>query len=526
MTTEAITTEPTATELVRLEGIVKEFPGVRALDGVSFAVRAGEVHALVGENGAGKSTLIKVLGGVWPVGSYEGEIRMAGQRQQFASVRDAERAGIAVIYQELALAPHLSVAENIMLGREPSRLGLVDRQAMTRRAMALLAELGVDLAPEEPVGRLGVGQQQMVEIAKALAREFRVLVLDEPTASLSDREVEALMDLIGRLRARGVGMIYISHRLNEVTRIADSITVLRDGATVGTWAAGELDEAGMIQAMVGRSLAQVFPPRSTAAALGEVALAVDGLTVAHPRLAGRRLLDGVSISVRRGEVLGVAGLVGAGRTELLETLFGLPPGPVTAGTVTVAGQPAQLDSPEQAIAAGLALVSEDRKGTGLNLGASIRANASLAALGRYATAGWIRPLAEWRAVDAVARELRVKAPGWETRVGTLSGGNQQKVVLAKWLLTEPRALLLDEPTRGIDVGAKAEIYEWIRELTATGLAVILVSSELPEVLGLADRIVVLSDGRVTGEFAAAAATPQTIMAAMTAAFAASNTQRH
>jgi ABC-type sugar transport system ATPase subunit len=498
--------------LLEMREITKSFPGVRALDGVSFDLHAGELHALVGENGAGKSTLMKVLGGVYPFGSYGGEVVIDGRVRQFTSVRDAENAGIAVIFQELSLIKELTIGENIFLGREPRRFGIIRWEELYSRAQRLLDELNLPLDPRTPVGHLGIGQQQLVEIAKALSQEARMLVLDEPTAALTESEVETLFRIIADLRARGVGMIYISHKLDEVFRVSERITVLRDGRTVGTRPAAELDEARVIALMVGREVGDIFPEAQHER--GEVVFEARGVTVEDPNVSGKLLVRDVSFQVRRGEVLGVAGLMGAGRSELLMAIFGAWPGRV-AGEVYVEGKRVRVNRPSDAISQGVGFVTEDRKRFGLVLDQTILNNMTLAGLrklsGRFVT----DVDAEAAAGERARKELRVKANSVFTVVGTLSGGNQQKVVLAKWLLTNPRVLFLDEPTRGIDVGAKQEIYAQINRLAKAGLAIVLVSSELPEVLGLSDRVLVLHEGRVTGEFKRSEATPEAVMACAT-----------
>ena len=473
------------TPLLEMREITKSFPGVRALDGVSFDLHAGELHALVGENGAGKSTLMKVLGGVYPSGSYGGEVVIDGRVRQFASVRDSEQAGVAVIFQELSLIKELTIGENIFLGREPSRLGVIRWEELYSRAQKLLDELNLPLDPRTPVGHLGIGQQQLVEIAKALSQEARILVLDEPTAALTDAEVETLFRIIEGLRARGVGMIYISHKL---------------------------DEARVISLMVGREVGDIFPEAEHER--GEVVFEARGVTVEDPNVPGKLLVKDVGFKVRRGEVLGVAGLMGAGRSELLMAIFGAWPGR-TSGETYVGGERVRITRPSEAIRHGIGFVTEDRKRFGLVLDQTILNNMTLAGLrklsGRFVT----DVDAEAAAGERARKELRVKANSVFTVVGTLSGGNQQKVVLAKWLLTNPRVLFLDEPTRGIDVGAKQEIYAQINRLAKEGLAIVLVSSELPEVLGLSDRVMVLHEGRVTGEFRRAEATPEAVMACAT-----------
>ncbi|HEX8186479.1 MAG TPA: xylose ABC transporter ATP-binding protein [Blastocatellia bacterium] len=498
--------------LLEMRNITKTFPGVRALDGVSFDLYKGELHALVGENGAGKSTLMKILGGVYPYPQYDGEIILDGQARRFSSVRDAEVAGIAVIYQELSLVKEMSIGENIFLGREPRRFGIIQWDDLYSRARKLLDELHLPLDPRTPVGYLGIGQQQLVEIAKALSQEARILVLDEPTAALTDAEVETLFGIINKLRARGVGMIYISHKLNEVLRMSDRITVLRDGRTVGTEQTSNLDEARIIARMVGREVGDIFPQADHKR--GETVFEARNITAQDPNLAGKMLVNRVSFSVKRGEVLGIAGLMGAGRSDLLMAIFGAHAGR-TSGDVFVEGKAVRISRPSDAIKHGIGFVTEDRKRFGLILDQTILNNMTLAGLTRLSGRFITNVDAETAAGERSMRELRVKAPSVYTVAGTLSGGNQQKVVLAKWLLTTPKVLFLDEPTRGIDVGAKQEIYAQVNRLAAAGLAIILVSSELPEVLGLSDRVLVLHEGRITGEFTRMEATPEKVMACAT-----------
>ena len=498
--------------LLEMRDITKSFPGVRALDGVTFDLRSGEIHALVGENGAGKSTLMKVLGGVYPHPDYGGEIFIRGEPVRFRSVRDADAAGIAIVYQELSLVKDMTVAENIFLGREPRRFGVVRWDELHKNSERLLGELHLQIDPRTPVRNLGLGQQQLVEIARALSHDASILVLDEPTAALADAEVETLARILDKLRARGIGIVYISHKLDEVFRLSDRITVLRDGRTVGTDATAELNRARVINLMVGREVSDIFP--QTGHALGEIVFEARGVTVEDPAVPGKLLVDDVSFHVRRGEVLGIAGLMGAGRSDLLMAVFGAHAGR-TAGEMLVEGRPVRINSPAQAIRLGLGFVTEDRKRFGIILDQTILNNMTLASLphvsGRFVTdAG-----AEAAAGERAARDLRIKANNVWTIAGTLSGGNQQKVVLAKWLLTSPKVLFLDEPTRGIDVGAKQEIYAQVSGLARRGLAIVLVSSELPEVLGLSDRVMVLHEGRVAGEFARAEATPEAVMACAT-----------
>ena len=492
--------------------ITKTFPGVRALDGVTFDLHQGEVHALVGENGAGKSTLMKILGGVYPYAGYGGAIFIEGNEQHFGGVREAEKAGIAVIYQELSLVREMSVGENIFLGREPNKLGVIRWEELYRRAGELLADLHLQIDPHMPVRSLGIGQQQLVEIAKALSQNARILVLDEPTAALTDSEVETLFVILRKLRARGVGMIYISHKLNEVFRISDRITVLRDGKTVDTNVTANWTESQVIARMVGREVGDIFPQMDHAQ--GDIVFQARDISVEDPVVAGKKLVDKVSFSVRRGEVIGIAGLMGAGRSDLLMAIFGAHPGRVS-GEVELEGRRVHITSPAEAIKHGIGFVTEDRKRFGLVLDQTILNNMTLASLPRISGRFITSIDAESAASERAMKDLRVKANSVFTIAGTLSGGNQQKIVLAKWLLTNPRVLFLDEPTRGIDVGAKQEIYGQINQLAKAGLAIVLVSSELPEVLGMADRVLVLHEGKVTGEFSRQTATPEKVMACAT-----------
>jgi D-xylose transport system ATP-binding protein len=500
--------------LLEMRNIVKEFPGVRALDGVSFTLKEGEFHALVGENGAGKSTLMKVLSGVYPNGTFDGEILVNGEARQFSGIRDSENAGIAIVFQELSLVKELTVGENIFLGREPSRAGIINWSELYHRATKLLDDLHLPIDPRVPVGNLGIGQQQLVEIAKALSQNARVLVLDEPTAALTESEVETLFDILRKLTARGVGIIYISHKLDEVFAMSDRITVLRDGKTVGTNEAKNWTKDSMIAAMVGREVGDIFPTSDHE--FGEPAIEVRGLTVYSGDARKRKLVDDVSFSVRKGEVLGIAGLMGSGRTELLMAIFGAWPYE-HAREILVEGKPVRIDSPFDAISHGIGFVTEDRKRYGLILDQTILDNMTLAGLTSISGAFLTHRAREAVAVGGPMKSLRIKANSPMTVTGTLSGGNQQKVVLGKWLLTNPTILFLDEPTRGIDVGAKQEIYTEINKLAKEGLAIVLVSSELPEVLGLSDRIVVLKEGRVAGEFKRTEASPEKVMAAATGA---------
>jgi len=498
--------------LLEMKNITKSFPGVRALDGVSFDLRGGEIHALVGENGAGKSTLIKILAGVYPHPEYGGDIVLDGAERRFTSVRDSEQAGIAVIYQEMSLVKDLSVAENIFLGRAPRRIGIINWEELFSRAEQLLEELHLQIDPRTPVNNLGIGQQQLVEIAKALSQNARILVLDEPTAALTDAEVDTLFGILNNLRARGVAMIYISHKLDEVFRVSDRITVLRDGKTISTNATAELDEPRVIAQMVGREVDQIFPQAKHER--GEILFEARQVTVEDPSVTGKLLVDDVGFAVRKGEVLGIAGLMGSGRTELLMAIFGAHAGRKSA-EIHLEGKQIQINRPSDAIKHGIGFVTEDRKRYGLILDQTILRNMTLAGLRKLSGRFITDENAEAAAGERAANDLRIKAPSVFTIAGTLSGGNQQKVVLAKWLLTNPRVLFLDEPTRGIDVGAKQEIYGHINRLAEKGLAIVLISSELPEVLGLSDQVIVLHEGRITGEFTRAEATPEAVMSCAT-----------
>ncbi|MEO6655485.1 MAG: ATP-binding cassette domain-containing protein [Pyrinomonadaceae bacterium] len=498
--------------LLEMRNIVKEFPGVRALDGVSFTLKTGEFHSLVGENGAGKSTLMKVLSGVYSDHMFEGEILVDDKPRRFRGVRDSESAGIAIIFQELSLVKELTVGENIFLGREPSRFGVINWPELYHRASKLLQDLHLQIDPRVRVGSLGIGQQQLVEIAKALSLDAKILVLDEPTAALTESEVETLFGILEKLRERGVGMIYISHKLDEVFKMSDRITVLRDGKTVTTHAAAATDKIKVIAAMVGREVGDIFPAAEHQH--GSIALSVKDLTAYSPDIADKKLVDNVSFQVRRGEVLGIAGLMGAGRTELLMAIFGAWQGKYSR-QIEIDGKAEAINSPADAISSGIGFVTEDRKRFGLILDQTILDNMTLAGLRDISGNFFTNRGRETRAAKVPMQSLRIKANSPLTVANTLSGGNQQKVVLGKWLLTIPRVLFLDEPTRGIDVGAKQEIYAEINKLAKEGMAIVLVSSELPEVLGLSDRVIVLHEGKVTGEFTRSEATPQSVMAAAT-----------
>ena len=489
---------PTGVELLRVDGLVKRFPGVVALDGISFDLHAGEVHVLLGENGAGKSTLIKCLAGVYqPDG---GQVVVDGRPVRLHSTAQAEALGIATIHQEFNLVPQLSVAENVLLGRQPRRFGVIDKRRMLSVARRALARVGLEVDPRTPVSRLGVARQQLVEIAKALSLDARVLILDEPTAALTDAEVDHLLDLMAGLRETGVGMIFISHHLDEIRRIGQRVTVLRDGVSVGTVPASTSTD-DLVAMMVGRPIESQYPRQRTE-------VGVELLSVEHLTRTGA--FEDICLSVRAGEVVGLAGLVGAGRTEVLRAIFGADR--YDAGTVTVRGARVPRHDVHAAIGAGLGLVPEDRKAQGLVLGASVADNLGLVSLRRATKAGlvdraWLRTLARTAVTD-----LRIRTPSVDVAVKNLSGGNQQKVVMGKWLSADPAILLLDEPTRGVDVGAKVEIYQLINTLTASGRGVLLVSSDLPEVLGMCDRILVMTQGRIVGELTHEEATSGAVMA--------------
>nr|WP_029009086.1 multiple monosaccharide ABC transporter ATP-binding protein [Azospirillum halopraeferens] len=497
--------------LLEMRGITKTFPGVTALAGVTIRIDPGEIHAVVGENGAGKSTLMKILSGVYPHGSYEGTIVFDGAERTIRSIRDSERLGIIIIHQELALIPLLSIAENIFLGNERATAGVIDWRETHARTRDLLARVGLAESPRTLCGRLGMGKQQLVEIAKALAKEVRLLILDEPTSSLNETDSEALLELLLQLKARGIASILISHKLNEVARVADRITVLRDGACVRTLDCRDrtIAEDEIVRDMVGRPLTDRFPPRS--ATVGEPVLEVRGWTVRHPTQPDRSVVDGVDLTVRRGEVVGIAGLMGAGRTELAMSLFGRSYGRWTAGTMRIGGRPVDAATPRAAIDAGLCYVTEDRKHCGLLPDESIRRNIPLSNLEGIARFLVVDDHRELAVADGFRRRMAIKSPSVEQKTGTLSGGNQQKVVLSRALFADPRVLVLDEPTRGIDVGAKYEIYRIINDLAAAGTGILMISSEMPELLGMCDRIYVMNEGRFVGALPAAEATQEKIM---------------
>ncbi|MFF1398597.1 multiple monosaccharide ABC transporter ATP-binding protein [Streptomyces sp. NPDC058287] len=505
--------------VLEMRSIVKTFPGVKALADVSLSVRAGEVHAVCGENGAGKSTLMKVLSGVHPHGSYEGEILFEGEPCRFKDIGASEKRGIVIIHQELALVPYLSLAENIFLGNEHATRGVISWGETLKHATDLLRRVGLNEHPQTRVADIGVGKQQLVEIAKALSKEVKLLILDEPTAALNDEDSGKLLDLILELKGQGITSIIISHKLNEIARVADSVTVIRDGHSIETLdvKAAETTEERIIRAMVGRDLDHRFPERTphpqdhTAAP----ALEIRDWTVFHPIDQQRKVVDAVSLNVRRGEIVGIAGLMGAGRTELAMSVFGRAYGKYAGGSVLKDGTEIRTRTVPEAVGHGIAYVTEDRKHYGLNLIDSINRNISLSALRKVARRGVVDEHEERKVSEGFRKSMNIKAPNVSEPVGRLSGGNQQKVVLSKWIFAGPDVLILDEPTRGIDVGAKYEIYTVIDQLAAEGKAVVFISSELPELLGMCDRIYTMSAGRLTGEVPRAEATQEVLMRHMT-----------
>ena len=500
--------------LLEMRGITKDFPGVRALKDVSFSVRPGEIHALVGENGAGKSTLMKVVSGVYPYGSYEGEFFYKGEECRFHSIRDSEHKGIVIIHQELALIPELSITENIFLGNEQATQGVINWSKSHAKAIELLKKVGLDESPGTRISRIGVGKQQLVEIAKALSKSVELLILDEPTASLNENDSQKLLQLLREFREQGIASVLISHKLKEVEAVADTITVLRDGAVIESLDATgqQVSEDRIIRGMVGRDMTHRFPPRE--AEIGDIAFEVRNWQVAHPIYTDRMVINDVSVNVRKGEVVGIAGLMGAGRTEFAMSVFGRSWGHFVSGQVLKDGKEIDVSTIPKAVNNGIAYVTEDRKQYGLVLMNDVKTNITLANLEGVSTAGVLNPPKEVVVANEYKDALSIKTPSVKQIAVNLSGGNQQKVVLAKWLFANPDLLILDEPTRGIDVGAKYEIYTIINRLAAEGKAVIVISSELPEVLGIADRIYVMAAGRIAAEMPASEATPENIMSAI------------
>ena len=508
---------PSNAVILQMRAITKEFPGVKALEDVSLTVHADEIHAICGENGAGKSTLMKVLSGVYPYGTYSGDIVYQGEVMRFKDIKSSEQRGIVIIHQELALIPELSITENIFLGNEPGRGGVIDWRAAKTRAKELLARVGLADDPDTQIKNIGVGKQQLVEIAKALNKNVKLLILDEPTAALNEAESQHLLNLILGLKGRGVSSIIISHKLNEIEQIADEITIIRDGRSIETLnvKADGVDEDRIIRGMVGRTLESRFPGRTPN--IGEVFFEVRNWVVQHPQVPDRLVVKNSSFTVRRGEIVGFAGLMGAGRTELAMSVFGHSYGTFVSGEIYKDGKEIQVRTVSEAIDNGLAYVSEDRKVLGLNLLDDIKQSIVAAKLKKIAKRGVVNDQQEYAVAEEYRTSLRIKTPDVDRGVATLSGGNQQKVVLAKWMFTDPDILILDEPTRGIDVGAKYEIYGIIQQLAAQGKGVIVISSELPELLGISDRIYTIFEGQITNELPISEATPETLLKSMTSA---------
>jgi putative multiple sugar transport system ATP-binding protein len=497
--------------ILEMRHITKTFPGVKALDDVSFSVRKGEIHALVGENGAGKSTLMNVLSGIYPHGTYEGQLFVEGKECTFREIRDSEKRGIVIIHQELALVPYLSIGENIFLRNERAKNYVIQWEDTYREAAKLLGLVGLEDSPRIAIKDIGVGKQQLVEIAKALSKNVKLLILDEPTASLNEDDSENLLKLLVELKGKGMTSILISHKIKEVVEVADTVTILRDGATIETLYRGKDDigEDRIIKGMVGRELVDRFPKRESA--IGEVVFEVRDWNSYNPLNPDRKLVDNVNIKVRKGEVVGLAGLMGAGRTELAMSIFGRSYGLRISGKVYKDGKEITLHSVRSAIEHGISYTTEDRKSAGLNLIADIKENITIAGLKKISRNAVIDRDKEVTVAESYRKKLRIRSPSIAQKAGNLSGGNQQKVVLSKWIFTEPEVLILDEPTRGIDVGAKYEIYTIINQLASEGKSVIFISSELPEILGMSDRIYVMAEGKIVGEFTREEATQEGIM---------------
>ena len=498
--------------ILEMRDITKTFPGVKALSNVNLSVEAGEIHAIVGENGAGKSTLMKVLSGVYPHGTYEGAIHYEGHECRFHGIHDSERVGIVIIHQELALVPLLSIAENIFLGNEQTRFGIIDWNMARRRAAELLRKVGLRENPDTLITNIGTGKQQLVEIAKALAKEVKLLILDEPTASLSEKDSTALLDLLLEFKRQGMTSILISHKLNEVKKVADRVTVIRDGQTIETMGRDEVTEDRIITSMVGRTMEDRYPTRTPN--IGETIFEVKNWTVHHPLHPERQVIKGIDVKVGKGEVVGIAGLMGAGRTEFAMSVFGRTYGTNISGEVWLHGKKADTSTVGKAVANGLAYATEDRKVYGLNLIDHIKHNVTIANLPSVSRTGVIDDMAELKVANEYRRKTNIRSSSVYQITGNLSGGNQQKVVLSKWLFANPDVLILDEPTRGIDVGAKYEIYTIINKLAEEGKGILVISSEMPELLGICDRIYVLNEGRIVGEMAGHEASQEKIMRAI------------
>lgn len=498
--------------LLEMKNITKTFPGVKALDNVNLQVEEGEIHALVGENGAGKSTLMNVLSGIYPYGTYEGDIVYNGEVCKFGKIKDSEEKGIVIIHQELALVPYMSIGENMFLGNERGKSAAIDWNETYGEADKYLKMVGLSESSKVLVKDIGTGKQQLVEIAKALAKHAKLLILDEPTSSLNETDSQALLDLMLKFKKEGMTSIIISHKLNEVAYVADKITVIRDGSTIETMdkKTTEFSEERIIQGMVGRELTDRFPKRHDVK-IGDINMEVKNWTVHHPLYPERKVCDNVSINVRKGEVVGISGLMGAGRTELAMSIFGQSYGTNISGQLYLDGKEVQLKTVKQAIKNKLAYVTEDRKGNGLVLSNPIKINTTLANLDSISPRKIIDKDKEYQVAEEYREKLKTKCPTVEQNVGNLSGGNQQKVLLAKWMFADPDVLILDEPTRGIDVGAKYEIYCIINDLVAAGKSVVMISSELPEVLGMSDRIYIMNEGRIAGELTAEEASQEKIM---------------
>lgn len=501
--------------ILEMREITKTFPGVKALQDVSLKVERGEIHAICGENGAGKSTLMKVLSGVYPHGEYEGDIVFDGKTVEFANIKASEERGIVIIHQELALSPYMSLAENIFLGNEIKKAGMIDWNATNAEAAKLLARVGLDENPVTRVMDIGVGKQQLIEIAKALSKRVKLLILDEPTAALNDEDSAHLLDLLRHLRGQNITCIIISHKLNEIEAIADSTTIIRDGQTIETlnMEADEVTEERIIRGMVGRALENRFPERTPD--VGEEIFRIEDWNVFHPLQPDRHLVNNANMTLRRGEIVGLAGLMGAGRTELAMSVFGRSYGRDISGKLYKHGKEIQARTVHEAIDNGIAYLTEDRKTYGLNLIEDIKRNIAIASLDKISARGWVNENEEIKVAEEYRKSLNIRTPSVGALTGQLSGGNQQKVVLSKWIFSDPDVLILDEPTRGIDVGAKYEIYTIIQRLADAGKAVLMISSELPEILGVCDRIYTLSAGRITGEVEREEANQELLMQYMT-----------